>query len=90
MIEDFFMTQGGQRVEIPKRRRFLNQMAMDKHKKLLLLSGEKKGEVCASCKFFLRYHQGSMYFKCEKSDPTSSQASDWRAKWKACGLHERG
>lgn len=71
--------------ELPKRK--LNQMAVDKHAKLLKLYGEVNQE-CGDCIHLKRFRRVERWAKCEKSGPTGSNASDWRTHWKACGAFQ--
>lgn len=50
--------------------------------------GATPGRTCIQCAHFLRYHYGSIWYKCSKSNPTSSASTDWRTRWPACGLFE--
>jgi len=46
------------------------------------------GRTCKGCMHLVRYTPGARSFlKCELAGVTSSEASDWRAKWLACGLY---
>lgn len=47
--------------------------------------GLSLGNRCGDCRHFERHHQGTRWFKCGKSHKTSSIATDWRARWPACG-----
>jgi len=52
--------------------------------------GTTPGAVCRDCTHFLRKREATkVYFKCEKYGVTSGAATDWRARWNACGLWER-
>ena len=46
------------------------------------------GRTCKGCVHLVRYTPGARSFlKCELAGVSSSEASDWRAKWLACGLY---
>jgi hypothetical protein len=45
-------------------------------------------KMCVRCRHFHRYSMGSTWFKCALSGPTSSNATDWRARWRACGAFD--
>ena len=42
--------------------------------------------ICSNCPHFRRYTFDKTYFKCEAYGLSHSEATDWRAKWQACGL----
>lgn len=44
--------------------------------------------VCGECRHLLRVGYTRTYFKCELFGKSSSQASDWRKRWPACGQFE--
>lgn len=46
------------------------------------------GRCCSDCRFFLRFKQSARWSKCAKSKITGGAATDWRARWPACGLFE--
>jgi hypothetical protein len=48
-----------------------------------------QGKLCRNCKALI-HHSGNtkLYLKCEKYGITNGAATDWRAKWDACGLFE--
>lgn len=51
--------------------------------------GRSNGQ-CKGCSNFLRIQAGSrQVFKCAVYGQTASAASDWRAKWEACGMFNR-
>jgi hypothetical protein len=50
--------------------------------------GIKDGATCGGCKHFERYHQSTTWFKCALTKKTSGAATDWRARWPACGKWE--
>lgn len=43
------------------------------------------GQTCGGCQHLVKIGYHRTYFKCRRYGVTSSQASDWRAKWPACG-----
>ena len=49
--------------------------------------GVRAGVNCGSCRHFLRFPQAT-WFKCEETRMTGGAATDWRARWPACGLYE--
>jgi hypothetical protein len=52
------------------------------HRQLLLLYGTAKGRTCSECPHFERHRN---WFKCGQSAKTGGTATDWRARWQACG-----
>ena len=50
--------------------------------------GATPGKHCADCTFLQRIQMGSRFLKCARSHPTASSATDWRARWPACGLYQ--
>ena len=73
---------------VPKKRH-LNDLAVNMHRKLLQLHGITAGEKCGDCKFFNRYRFGQTFNKCSQTHRTNSQATDWRVKWQACQLFQK-
>lgn len=48
-----------------------------------------EGVTCKSCAHLRRLgHHDSSYLKCLKYGVSHSEATDWRAKWPACGAYE--
>ena len=52
------------------------------------LYGVTPNRTCAHCVHLRRYHQGATWFKCARANHTAGAATDWRARWPACGLFE--
>jgi len=50
--------------------------------------GKTEGRYCGECASFLRFRRGGSWSKCERTRITSSKATDWRARWEACGKFE--
>lgn len=50
------------------------------------LFGELPDRKCKDCSHLASYTANRKYYKCECYGNTSSEASDWRLKWTACGL----
>ncbi len=49
-----------------------------------------ENETCGTCAYFARQgHHNKVYFKCEKSSMSRSEATDWRVGWQSCGLARR-
>jgi hypothetical protein len=47
-----------------------------------------EGTTCRDCVYLIRVRPGANSFlKCEKYGISGSDASDWRAKWPACGAY---
>ena len=46
------------------------------------------GRYCGECKHFLRFLRGGSWSKCELTQMSASKATDWRARWEACGKFE--
>ena len=57
-------------------------------RKMHRMYGLSKSHTCGKCKFFLRFHQSTTWFKCDLTTFTGGAATDWRAKWPACGKWE--
>jgi len=47
-----------------------------------------EGKYCGQCQHFLRFQRGGSWSKCELTRMTSGKATDWRARWDACGKFE--
>lgn len=62
------------------------RIAEDQHKQLKKIYGVSDGNKCKNCIHFKRKKIGNVYFKCLKASVSSSEATDWRANWGACGL----
>ena len=45
-----------------------------------------EGAVCGTCVHLRRRTYVKTYFKCERYGVTRGAATDWRARWRACGL----
>jgi hypothetical protein len=61
-----------------------------RHAEMIRLYGESPGCQCAQCRHLIRKrgdHAGH-FLKCEFAGVTASAATDWRAKWPACGRFE--
>ena len=43
------------------------------------------GRSCGSCAHLVGVGKANVYFKCELYGVSSSDATDWRKKWQACG-----
>jgi hypothetical protein len=58
-----------------------------RHADMLRIYGRCEGHVCGECAHCVRKRRGrtAMFYKCELAGTTASAASDWRAKWEACG-----
>lgn len=57
-------------------------------KAMWALRGRLEGQRCGTCKHFLRLRYSRVYFKCTLSRLSNSAATDWRARWVACGAWE--
>ena len=52
--------------------------------------GRRGHGTCADCPHFLRYkYRDKPYRKCEVYGVTNSEATDWVAKYTACGLYDK-
>lgn len=51
--------------------------------------GKTEGVTCKTCVHLIRYQMGASWLKCELARQSSSAATDWRAKWPACGKYEK-
>ena len=44
---------------------------------------------CKDCEHLIRHKYNRVFYKCECYGDTSSESSDWRQKWTACGLFDK-
>ena len=61
---------------------------LDPHQQMLALYGQRRGYTCGRCDHLLNSGRNRPIFKCAKFGISRSEATDWRAKWQACGLFE--
>lgn len=48
-----------------------------------------EGVTCKDCVFLERHRPGrTSFLKCRRAGVSASNATDWRAKWSACGAYE--
>lgn len=47
--------------------------------------GQAEGHTCGTCAHLLVFEMGGRWFKCGLAKHTGSVATDWRARWPACG-----
>ena len=60
------------------------------HAYMVRSHGAAYGAVCGGCIHLRRYKQEASWMKCSKFPwNTGGHATDWRAKWQACGLYQR-
>lgn len=52
------------------------------------LFGTIPDRKCKECDHLCSFEANRKWFKCENYGKTSSEATDWRLKWSACGLIE--
>ena len=50
------------------------------------LFGEIPDRKCKECQYLVSYTANRKYYKCDVYGNTSSEASEWRLKWTACGM----
>lgn len=50
--------------------------------------GRKDDAKCGECANLIAFRQSRTWFKCKVYGVSSSEASDWRKKWPACGKFE--
>lgn len=62
------------------------KQGLDPHQQMIALYGKIDSFTCKSCQHLKRSGKNRPYFKCSKFGITHSAATDWRAKWTACGL----
>ena len=53
------------------------------------LFGKTDGKKCKTCAHLIAVGHSRTYYKCEKSNVSSSAATDWRVGWDACGLYAK-
>ena len=61
-------------------------MALKKIDLMHEIFGENPGHKCAECKNLSSYTANGKWYKCSCYGDTSSEATDWRLKYTACGL----
>jgi len=66
------------------------RLAELQHAQLVQIYGKSEGQICKNCRHFIVKEFGNRYFKCGKATESSSPATDWRARWQACGKFEPG
>ena len=59
-----------------------------RHGEMVRLYGPCPGRRCGQCAHLVRRRYARTYLKCEVAGETASAATDWRAKWDACGKWE--
>ena len=60
------------------------------HKQLISINGIAEGKSCRNCVHLIRKDDYSkVYLKCAYASDSNCQATDWRAKWQACGLFQQ-
>jgi hypothetical protein len=59
-----------------------------RHADMLRLYGLCPGRQCGQCAHLVRRRYARTYLKCEVAGETASAATDWRARWDACGKWE--
>ncbi len=52
------------------------------------LIGQIEGAYCQTCVHLVRREFSKTYFKCGLTKMTGGPATDWRAKWSACGRYD--
>ena len=56
----------------------------------LMFGKDKDENTCKTCSHLQHlYHRSRSYYKCECYGITASIASDWRLKYRACGLYNK-
>jgi len=50
--------------------------------------GKRDDKKCRTCKFLEHYKQSASWMKCKFSKHTGGTATDWKARWPACGKFE--
>ena len=53
------------------------------------LFGKTEGQRCKDCDHLIRYKANRTYYKCQWYGESSSEATDWRLKYDACGLFNK-
>lgn len=64
-------------------------MALRKNELMYAMFGVREGERCGDCSNLVERMYDKKYFKCRHYSLSSSEASDWRKKWSACGLFNK-
>ena len=64
-------------------------MGLRKNGLMRLRFGECPGKKCGECSNLIECMYDKKYFKCRHYSLSSSEASDWRKKWPACGLFDK-
>lgn len=71
-----------------KKGAFGNRIAEANYKQLIAAYGETEGQKCKNCIHLIRKSWDKVYLKCGLARQSNSMATDWRAKWPACGKFE--
>lgn len=66
-----------------------NKSAVIAHQTLMNAYGVSEGNKCKDCVFLLKKSFSKTYYKCSKFNTSSSESSDWRINWPACGLFNK-
>ena len=64
----------------------MNRMSLRKIDLMHHLFGELPDRKCKDCNHLISHQQSRKWYKCEIYGDTSSEASDWRLKYTACGM----
>ena len=56
---------------------------------LLSVYGFSEGNICKNCSHLWRKRTNRVYLKCDMVKMTNGPATDWKAKWQACGKFEQ-
>lgn len=60
-----------------------------KFERMWAMYGKREDKTCGACAHLVTFgaeKSPATYFKCERYGISSSEATDWRKKWTACGL----
>lgn len=73
---------------VSKRTEADRRKALARQEKMHLKYGPgPKDQTCGACVNFVHFNHGG-WAKCSVYGVTSSEASDWRAKWPTCGMFQ--
>lgn len=84
-MKDLFGNDIPDKQELPKK--MSNKSAMIAHATLRQMHGEVNDKLCKNCDRCLLTGNSKKFYKCSLFSTSCSEATDWRANWKACGKY---
>lgn len=91
-MSDLFELTPVQREQLGKstRTQDWHRRALERRAKMHARHGHgPEGQTCTGCVHLIRHYTGGTrsFLKCDLQAVSRSEASDWRAKWPACGAY---